>query len=307
MADRAPRVTPPAAQVPALDLEARIAAWSRDHDFVRAAILTSTRAVPGAVLDAFSDIDVILAVTDITLLSDDRGWLSDFGEVLVVYRDPIHEELGLNRFRNVTQYADGSKIDFTIWPAELVRRVAQEPQLLAELDVGYRVLVDKDHLTDGLQPPRYRAHIPTPPSRERFLELIEDFFLESTYVVKHLSRDDLLPLKFSLDHVMKQGDLRIMLEWRMEIDREWNARPGAAGKGLKKYLPAGRWAELERTYVGAGLEENWTALFDTIALFRQVSHEVASHLGYEYPQNLDDRVMVYLRAVQAESGRGVRR
>jgi aminoglycoside 6-adenylyltransferase len=188
-----------------------------------------------------------------------------------------------------------------------VRRVTQEPGLLEELDVGYRVLLDKDHLTEGLQPPSYRAHIPTPPSRERFLELIEDFFLESTYVVKHLSRDDLLPLKFSLDHVMKQGNLRIMLEWRMEIDHQWEARPGVAGKGLKKYLPPERWAQLERTYVGPGLEDNWPALFDTITLFRKVSHEVAAHLGYQYPQDLDDRVMVYLRTVQAGSGRGLQR
>jgi aminoglycoside 6-adenylyltransferase len=137
------------------DLEARIAAWSKEHDFVRAAILTSTRAMPRAVLDNFSDIDVILAVTDITPLFQDRGWLSDFGEVLVAYRDPIGVDLGLKRFRYVTQYADGSKIDFTIWPAELVRRVTQGPGLLEQLDIGYRVLVDKDHLTEGLQPPSF--------------------------------------------------------------------------------------------------------------------------------------------------------
>lgn len=106
---------------------------------------------------------------------------------------------------------------------------------------------------------------------------------------------------------MKQGSLRIMLEWRMEIDCQWETRPGVSGKGLKKHLPPGRWAELERTYVGADLEDNWAALFDTITLFRKVSREVATHLGYEYPQDLDDRVMVYLRTVQAGSGRGGQR
>jgi hypothetical protein len=28
-----------------------------------------------------------------------------------------------------------------------------------------------------------------------------------------------MPAKFSLDHVMKQGSLRTMLEWQIEIDR----------------------------------------------------------------------------------------
>jgi hypothetical protein len=55
-----------------------------------------------------------------------------------------------------------------------------------------------------------------------------DFLLESTYVAKHLWRGDLMPAKFSLDQVMKQGGLRTVLEWRIEIDHEWSLRPGAS-------------------------------------------------------------------------------
>jgi len=36
--------------------------------------------------------------------------------------------------------------------------------ILAETDAGYLVLLDKDHLTDGLKPPTYTAYIPTPPT-----------------------------------------------------------------------------------------------------------------------------------------------
>jgi aminoglycoside 6-adenylyltransferase len=50
--------------------------------------------------------------------------------------------------------------------------------------------------------------------------------------------------------------------------------------------------------VGAGLQENWVALFRTIALFRKVALEVADHLGYEYPHDLDRRMMAYLEKVK---------
>ena len=55
---------------------------------------------------------------------------------------------------------------------------------------------------------------------------------------------------------------------------------------------------MERTYVGAGIAENWEALFKTIALFRQVAIKVADHLGYAYPHDLDQRVTTYVQHVK---------
>ena len=67
---------------------------------------------------------------------------------------------------------------------------------------------------------------------------------------------------------------------------------------MKKRLKPDIWLELESTYVGAGLEENWGALFRTVALFRKVAIEVGDHLGYTYLYDLDRRVMEYLRKVK---------
>jgi aminoglycoside 6-adenylyltransferase len=226
--------------------EARIVGWCEAYDLVRAAILTSTRAVTTGRIDKFSDVDVILVLTDIAPLSEHRRWLTDFGEVLAAWRDPDALQRDPPRTCWVTQYVDGSKIDFTLWPVELLRQVGQSRELPDQLDVGYRVLVDKDGLTGELKPASLRAHVPKRPSREEFLIAIEDFLLESTYVAKHLWRDDLMPAKFSLDHVMKQGGLRRMLEWRLEIDHDWSLKPGASGKGLKKLLSPGytaRWSK----------------------------------------------------------------
>jgi aminoglycoside 6-adenylyltransferase len=282
------------------DTEARVADWCEAHDLVRAAILTSTRAVATGAIDKFSDIDVILVLMEIEPLSEHRQWLTDFGEVLAAWRDPDTLRLDPPRTCWVTQYADGSKIDFTLWPMALLRQVAESRALPDQLDVGYRVLVDKDGLTGVLKSPSHRAHIPSRPTRDEYLAAIEDFLLESTYVAKHLWREDLMPAKFSLDHVMKQGSLRAMLEWRIEIDHEWSLRPGASGKGLKKFLSADLYRSLEETYVGPRIADNWIALFDTIALFRRVATEVADHFGYQYPRDMDDRVTTYLREVQAE-------
>ena len=277
----------------------RLVRWAESQTEIRALILTSTRTNPDAVTDAFSDYDVILAVTDFRRFLEDDKWLEDFSRVLAVYRDPVRLEYGMERFCRVTQYEDGTKIDYMVWPVELLRRVAIEPVLPPGLDIGYTVLLDKDRLTENLKPPTFTAYIPSVPSEKEYYTLVEHFFSNTPYVAKHICRGDLLPLKYCLDYVMKYEYLLRILEWRIEIDWNWQIRPGAYGKGLKKLLPPEVWEELESTYTGSEAGENWEALFRTIDLFRKTAGEVGGRLGYNYPLELDQRVVKYLHKIQA--------
>ena len=98
---------------------------------------------------------------------------------------------------------------------------------------------------------------------------------------------------------MKFELLLRLLEWRVEIARNWSWKPGIVGRGLKQHLPPDLWSELERTYVGADLEENWEALFRTTALFRRAANEVGNALGYAYPEALDVCITAYLEHVRS--------
>jgi len=282
------------------DVIQRLIQWAEQRESIRAMLLTSTRAIPTASVDVFSDYDVVLVVKNIRPFFEDRSWLADFGEVLIVYCDPIYSDpdYGIEKFANVTQYADGLKIDFTLWPVELLQKILQAPALTAELDAGYRVLIDKDHLTEGMQPPTYTAYIPVPPTEQVYQKTIEDFLSDPPYVAKCLLRDELLPAKWCLDYDMKHIFLRSMLEWRMELDHGWSVPTGALGKGLKKRLPPEIWSQLENTYAGADIAGNWEALFRTMKLFRQVAIEVGEGLGYVYPHELDQRVTAYVKDMQ---------
>jgi len=282
------------------DVIQRLIQWAEQRESIRAMLLTSTRAIPTASVDVFSDYDVVLVVKNIRPFFEDRSWLADFGEVLIVYCDPIYSDpdYGIEKFANVTQYADGLKIDFTLWPVELLQKILQAPALTAELDAGYRILIDKDHLTEGMQPPTYTAYIPVPPTEQVYQKTIEDFLSDPPYVAKCLLRDELLPAKWCLDYDMKHIFLRSMLEWRMELDHGWSMPTGALGKGLKKRLPPEIWSQLENTYAGADIAGNWEALFRTMSLFRQVAMEVGEGLGYVYPHDLDQRVTAYVKDMQ---------
>jgi aminoglycoside 6-adenylyltransferase len=278
----------------------RLTLWADQNDSVRAILLTSTRAQPQATTDIYSDYDIVLVVMDIHELYRDPSWLSDFGEVLVVYWDPIcpESDYGIEQTGNVTQYADGLKIDFRLWPVALMQRIAQASTLPPGLDAGYKVLVDKDGVTAGIHPPSFRAYIPTRPAAEAYETFVHEFFSDAPYVAKCLWRDELLPAKWCLDYDMKHVYLRRMLEWRAQRDHGWALPVGNLGKGLKKHLPPTLWRELESTYVGAGIDDNWEALFRTMTLFRLVAMEVADDLGYTYPVDLDRRVTNYVRTMR---------
>ena len=282
------------------DVVNKLIQWGEQRDSIRAMLLTSTRAVPNAPVDTLSDYDVILIVEDIHPFFDDRSWLKDFGEVLVEYWDPIYPDPdhGIEMVANVIQYEDSLKIDFTLWPVELLQKIIEAPTLQAELDAGYRVLLDKDHLANEMQPPTYKSYIPARPTFAAYEKTIEDFFSDVPYVAKCLLRGELFPLKWALDYDMKHIFLRRMLEWRAEIDHDWSVPVGALGKGLKKHLLPEIWSQLEETYVGADIAETWEALFKTITLFRRVAMEVGEALGYAYPQHLDERVTTFAKEMQ---------
>jgi aminoglycoside 6-adenylyltransferase len=276
--------------------------WADERADVRAVILTSTRTDQDVHTDPFSDFDVILAVPDVTPFFGSRTWLSEFGEVLVLYRDPVRTREGGESFAYITQYADGLKMDFTIAATGVIEAIAAASAagggLPDDLDVGYTVLLDKDRLTDGLTPPTRTAFVPARPSEEEFATLVEVFFHEATYVAKHLWRGDLMPAKYCFDHVMKQQKLRTALEWLVETEHDWSLPTRAYGKGLQDLLPPDVWAALENTYVGAGTEDNWDALFATVELFRDVATTVAARLGYEYSRAIDGRTCRYLASVR---------
>ncbi len=277
----------------------RLMRWADDQDEVRAMLLTSTRSVPGAAVDALSDYDVVLVVRDVAPFQADRRWVADFGEVLVAYWDPFDGDWDFDYDRdhcgNVVQYVDGLKIDFTLWPVAHLAAIAGRRALPPELDAGYRVLLDKDGVAAKLPAPTHTAYLPVPPDDATFQTAVNDFFSDVPYVAKCLRRGDLFPLKWALDHDMKHVYLRPMLEWWVGCAEGWSRPVGSLGKGLRRRLPSNLWRDLEVCYAGGGLDENAEALFRTIALYRRVATDVAKQLGYAYPDELDERVTAFAR------------
>ena len=122
----------------------RLVAWGNAQPSIRAIILTSSRARSDGPVDLLSDYDVILAVTDAEQFSREDGWVSGYGRPMVRWSDQGELCELTTRFHGVV-YEDYVKIDYSVWPVALLDRIAAA--LPDQLDVGYRVLLDKDGRT----------------------------------------------------------------------------------------------------------------------------------------------------------------
>jgi aminoglycoside 6-adenylyltransferase len=282
------------------EVVARLVAWGEAHPAIRALVLTSSRARADESVDVLSDYDLIVAVDDAASFAADDTWVSAYAQPLARWGD--HDEVyGMTTYFRGVVYASGVKVDYTVWPDALLERVAEANALPEALDVGYRVLLDKDGRTSDWPAATYRAHIPPKPTEAEYRALVEEFWWDTTYVAKALWRGEVVFAKFVLDYNAKLVALRRFLEWRVELDHDWSWRPGAYGRGLERHLPADLAAELSQTFVGTDIEDNWNALFRTTALFRRVATEVGDALGHAYPLEVDEAVTAHVDAVRRSS------
>jgi len=274
----------------------KLVSWGTAHPLVRAMILTSSRTRPDGPVDPHSDYDLILVVSDVRPFAFEDAWISEYGRPMVRWGDQ-GEEHGLATYFRGVIYQNYVKIDYSIWPVEVLERITAEAPL-PEQDMGYRVLLDKDQRTTGWKQPTYQAYIPARPTEAEYQALVEEFWWGTTYVAKSLWRDELIFAKWVLDADLKLETMRRMLEWRIEIDHHWKVAPGIHGRVIERLLPPDIWKEFASTYVSLDVEETWAALARVIALFRQVALDVGNMLGYTYPQRVDDQVSTYLKAIR---------
>jgi aminoglycoside 6-adenylyltransferase len=274
---------------------ARLAAWAKAHDDVRALILTSSRARDDCTADALSDYDVIVVARDPAAFASAERWVDPYGSPLCRWRDTAELHGRPTFFRGVT-YADGVSIDYSVWPEELLAEIAAAGTLPAALDVGYRVVVDKSGVTASWPAPTFRAHVPAPPTQDELEELISDFWWHANKTAKALARGDLV-LARSLRETDLLRVLRRLLEWSLQLEHGWSLAPGPYGRGLERLLDAEAYAELAATCAEVELQASWDALFRTIALARRKASEVAGALGLAYPKDVDERMTARLRAL----------
>lgn len=266
--------------------------FAKSNKNIRAILLTSSRANLNAYKDVFTDFDIELFVNDLQPFITTDKWLDLFGKMVICLPlKPVENEGWITR---LVLFEDGTKIDFQISTTKTLMELSNKRKLPPEYDNGYKVLLDKDNLTKKMTSPSYTAFVTQKPSEEEFYELMNDFWWDTTYVAKSLWRDELFFVKFMLDNVIRFNYLQKVIEWYIGVQNDWNVNPNKCGRCFKRFLDKETWEELESTYVGADIEDNWNALFRTADLFSRLSVYISNQLSYKYPVEIENKIRDYL-------------
>lgn len=251
------------------ELVSRIVGWASSRDDVRSAILIGSRARSQQPADEWSDTDIILLATDPAGLVDDATWPGDLGDVGITFveQTPVR---GVRERRVL--FIDGRDVDFAIMPAAATAELAtMGAHVLAR---GFRVLVDKDGLLDGL--PAGAPENRQPSSGHAFSEAVSDFWYHALWTARKLARGEIFTAKACCDGHMKWILIRVLGWHAGEVDT-WHD-----GRFLEQWADGRALSELRGAYAaydGADVER---ALFATMDLFAWVARETGERLGCPY-------------------------
>ena len=274
------------------DMAKEVTDWAKKAENVRVVLLTSTRANPHGQIDVLSDYDITLYVRDMQPFLEEDKWPETFGEVLV--REPYKPKFWDDGSGCcMVIFKNAPRVDFNVLLLEVLEQDMKTDGGYPN-DMGYEILLDKDGLIQRTIPPTYSEYWTKQPTESEYEELVHHFWWNITYVAKCLFRDELFFAKYMLDGGLHHHYLKSAIAWYIGMQKNWKNNPGANGRWFKKHLDPQIWSEIEATFAGADLEENWKAMFKTAEIFGRLASDVGDHLGYSYPFELERNVTQFL-------------
>jgi aminoglycoside 6-adenylyltransferase len=264
--------------------------WGNSHSEIRALLLTGSRAIDGR-SDAFSDYDLAVFLKDDTEFLSSNDWLEELGSPWVCVHETI-EWKGTVLPTRLVIFDPGEKVDFAFYPTWVLEDFAQKP-LPDAFAAGYHILVDKDTHAAKMDEPSNDCYQESPPTEKEFLRIIEEFWFELWHVAKYLARADLWSADFRMTGI-KQEFLLPMIRWHTQAKHDWEYATHSQGKRMQEWVDSEIWNAVSRCLPGFGGAGYPKAVTCTMELFRRLAKESAERLGYSYPQQIDDRISLFI-------------
>ena len=271
--------------------------WSEKNDDVRAVLLTSSPVNPLAEVDEFSDLDIELIFTNNTNYILDKSWILNFGNPISIIEEDENSFDNKHAMKMVL-YEDGVKVDFKLYSKLNFIKETQQKVLPDDWDIGYKVLIDKDGITQEMLKPTYQVSIIKKPSEKEFQSLITDFWWDTTYVAKSIARDEIFYAKYISEKIIRAKYLIPLIEWKIGSENQWNVTTNKHGRLFKRFLNREVWEKVEQTFSGSDLNDNWKSLFAMADLVSEIGNDLSETFAYEYPEKLENDIRKYLTDVK---------
>lgn len=259
--------------------------FAKDNENIRALVLQGSFVNDNATIDDFSDLDPLFYVKDLSEFISNDEWKNFFGNPISYFHDEGSVIDNQKWYTRLTLYDDGFKIDFGFVSIKLAK-YANEMEL-------YKVYLDKDNVIPKPEVTDERKFYVKKPTEVEFLERMNTFFFDSSYVVKALARDEMFFEKY-MEQVLKKK-IHKLLEWYIGAKHDFLVNTGTVGRYFKKYLSIEEWEMLLATYPDSNKENCIKALYASYDLVRYLGTYIAKKLGYNYPKKQEEDMVKYCK------------
>ena len=247
---------------------------------VEAVAMSGSRTDTRAPKDEFQDYDVVYVVDDLDNLTSDLSWLDPFGKRIIEQ----HNILG-NRRLYLMLFEDGNRIDLTLCPKEHIKE-------WVDSEADYTALKDEKGLFESYttSPQRYWTN---PASAIDFEKTCNEFWWVSAYVVKGISRNQLI---YATDHLygICQQELLKVLAWQVASDIG-TVDIGKNYKYLFQYFPAEKEQEFSALLDFSNIENLTQSLFATMQLFHREAQAFSLKTGFPYDKETAEKMIQYAK------------
>ncbi|KTC86176.1 aminoglycoside 6-adenylyltransferase [Legionella cincinnatiensis] len=265
---------------------------AKNDQRIRAVIMSGSRASPSAKKDIFQDYDIVYLVTDVVPFVEDKNWVTQFGELLIMQRP---DEMDGNwpksqdKYAYLMQFKDWNRIDLTLLHINHLKTMSRDSQSI--------LLLDKDQLIEPFDQPSDNDYLPKQPTAKDFFDCCNEFLWVSTYVAKGLWRKQIPYTKYVSEQGVKK-ELIQMLIWYIGTQTGFNKTVGIYGKYIENHLEPNLWQAFLQTYVDADFKNMWTSLFKMCELFYDLAIKVSNYFGFSFNQEEFESVVAYLHEVK---------
>lgn len=284
-------------------LEAKLLAWAKGHEDIRAVIIVGSRARTDHPADDWADLDVALATTQPKRYHADTGWIAEIAPVWTMYKDPS----GTTYHVLFEGGLDAGIAIIPIAPVKLATRVLPtlqrhpaisralpfgvgkglERQLAAVSEYyrrGYRVLLDRDGTAEkflSLFPPRATTTHKLPRAAQ-FQQTVDEFWFKVVWTAKHLWRGELWHTRASGSEGRLRELLLQMIEWHAWSTNGAEYETWSDGRFLEEWADPRALAYLPDALPKYDAASMQLGLIESADLFAWLSEETAEYLGFDY-------------------------
>jgi aminoglycoside 6-adenylyltransferase len=263
--------------------------WAEAEENIRAIVIVGSRARVNVPADDFSDLDLIIAATDLEEYINGSAWLEALGTPWLTFTEPT--PLPEVKERRIL-FAEGLDVDCVFFPTTTIQESIESGISFFLADLvrrGMKVILDKDGAFAKIDLSRIEAPKFVKPTEAEFSNLVQDFLFHYVWVLKKLGRGEVWIAHFCLNSYLK---------WRLLTMIEWQAR-------AKNGLDYDTWHDgrLIETWADPKIVQCFPKIFsrydraeikqgvaEILSVFQMIAVEIAKQWDYSYPVEAQTRI-----------------